>query len=180
MRLDSQLIFVPTTSPLSMVAAAGASVSSSVVDLYGFGVGVTGTNIIGNATVWGTDFGVGQGMPTPKLQISVGTAFTTSDSCTLNLALQLAADDGTGNPDTWTTVIETGAIAATSLTAGKIIGRFDWPPSWPDNLNPRFAKLLGQVPSGLVFTAGTIGFAGVTYVRDDQANKFAAANYTVA
>jgi hypothetical protein len=54
--------------------------------------------------------------------------------------------------------------------AQQILARFDFPPAFPANLNPRYPALL-FTPVG-TFTAGTRQ-APVTMVRDDQANKFA-------
>ena len=178
MRLDSQLYFVPPGTPLSLVAGAGVAVPSTVIDLMGLGVGQVPTNIIGTPTVWGSDFGIGE----KKIQIEcvVGTALTTSTSATLNAAIQLAADDGTGNPSTWQTVEETGELTVAQLTSGVIFARFDFPPAFPANLNPRFARILFQTPSGTDFTAGTVAYAIGVAVRDDQANKFAARNYVVS
>lgn len=178
MRIDSQLSFVPPGAPLSIVAAVGVNVPSNVIDLAGFGVGAPITNIIGNATVFGTDFGIGERKV--QLEAVVGTAFTTSDSCTLNVALQLAIDNGSNQPGTWITSVETGAIAVAQLTAQAIIARFDWPPEFPVGTQPRFARLLFQVPASEQFTAGTIAFAIVTPTRDDYAAKYAAKNYTLA
>jgi hypothetical protein len=183
MRLDASLMFVPNGGPaLSMVAGAGVNVSSNVIDLFGLGVGVAPSNqIIGNVTLWGSDLGVGGGDANPRLQITIGTAFVTANACTLNLALQMAPDSLPNHqPGAWQTINETGALTAAQLTANQIIARFDWPPAFPSNLQPRYAKLLGQVPAATNFTAGTISFAGVTLVRDDYNAANAARNYTVA
>lgn len=174
---DSLLAFVPIGGNLSIVAASGVDTPSNVIDLSGSGVGVEPPNIIGQATNFGTDMGIGG--KRPEINVVVGTAFTTSNSATLNVALQAAADDGTNNPSTWTTLAETGEIAAASLTAGQIIARFPFLPAFPANLSPRFVRLLFQVPASVAFTAGTIASATVTMVRDDYAAKFAFRNYAV-
>jgi hypothetical protein len=182
MLFDAQLAFVPLGVPLSLIAAAGVSVPSpNVIDLLGQGVGQAPANIIGNASLFGSDVGVG-GIR-PELVVAVGTAFTTGNSATLNVALQAAADLGaTGSyqPDTWKTIVETGAIAAASLTAGQIIARFPFLPVMPSTLRARFLRLLFQVPTATNFTAGTIAYALPTMVRDDLANRQAAANYTAS
>ena len=185
MRLDSTLAFVPIGAPLSIVGATGASFASNIIDLLGSGVGTAPANIIGNAAVFGEDIGVGGGVPEPTLNVVVGTVFATSDSATLNVQLQAAADNGASgtppyNPATWTTIVETGPIAAATLTAGRVIARFDIPPTIPENLNPRFYRLNFVTPSGTQFTTGTISSAYPTYMRDDQANKNAASNYKVS
>ena len=99
----------------------------------------------------------------------------------LNVAFQAAADTGVGGnyqPSTWTTLVETGAILTANLTASQVLARFDFPPAFPANLNPRYLSLL-FTPVG-TFTTGVISAAPVTMVRDDQANKYATANYSVA
>ncbi|HEV2674144.1 MAG TPA: hypothetical protein VGV37_06340 [Aliidongia sp.] len=181
MFLDGQLQFV-TLAGQSLVGAAGVAIpSNGVIDLLGEGVGMPPANIIGNASTFGEDPGVGIGSAAPIIQCSVGTAFATGNAATLNVALQLAADTGAaGNyqPSTWTTIEETGPLAVSLLTANQIIARLNWSPTLP-GLRPRYARLLFQVPSGTNFTAGSIAFAGVVIARDDQANKQAAKNYTV-
>jgi len=183
MRIDSQLSFVPLGSPLSLVGAAGVAIpSTNTIDLLGYGVGVApNQSIIGNVTNFGADEGIGAFRP--ELEVAIGTAATTSNSATLNVQFQAAADTGAAGgylPGTWNTLIETGYIAASSLTAGQIIARFPWVPAFPANLRPRFLRLNFQPLTATNFTAGTIAFALVTFVRDDQANKFAAKNYTVS
>lgn len=182
MILDSQLAFVPVGGNLSMVAGAGVSIpSTNVIDLLGQGVGTAPANIIGNATVFGSDVGIG-GLR-PQVEVLIGTALTTGSSATLNVAFQAAVDTGSGGgyqPGTWETLVETGPIAAANLTAGQVLARFDFPPAFPAGLNPRYLRLLFQIPSGEDFTAGTVSSAIVTMVRDDQANKYAARNYAVA
>lgn len=179
MRLDALLSLVPT--PLSCVGATGASfVSPNIIDLLGLGAGNAPTNIIGNATTFGEDIGVGDGFAIPKLLVTVGTAFVTGGSATLNAQLQAAPDTAvTFVPGTWQTIVETGTLTAAQLTAGQVIARFDIPPVFPANLSPRYLRLNFVTPSGQSFSAGTIAFAGVTLVRDDQAQKYATKNYTV-
>jgi hypothetical protein len=182
MILDSLLSFVPVGANQSLVAGAGVSIASqNIIDLLGTGVGTAPQNIIGNATLFGEDAGVG--MNKPQVEVLIGTAFTTGNSATLNVAFQGAPDTGSSGsyqPGTWTTLVETGAIAASSLTASAVIARFDFPPAFPANLSPRYLRLYFQIVSGTNFTAGTIASAIVTMVRDDQANKYATKNFFVA
>src|SRR5258708_5490332 len=183
MRLDTQVQFVSLGAPLSLVGGAGINIpSAQIIDFMGVGVGVAPPNIIGNVALFGADLGIGDMGGSPKMFCTVGTAFATANGATLNLAIQLAADLGAaGNyqPGAWQTVVETGALTAAQLAANTVFARFDWPPAFPTTLRPRFARLLGQLPAAANFTAGTISFAGLTYVRDDQANKLAASNYKV-
>jgi hypothetical protein len=182
---DALLNFVPIGGNLSLIAGAGVSVPSiNTIDLLGAGVGVAPSDrIIGNATVFGAPDAGGVGGMRPELVVNVGTAFVTANGATLNVALQGAADTGAAGgylPSTWQTLIETGALTAAQLTALQTIARFPWVPPFPANLRPRFLRLLFQVPAATNFTAGTIANALVTTVRDDQFNRYAAKNYTVA
>ncbi len=182
MRIDAQLSFVPVSYNQSLVGGAGVSIPSvNTIDLLGQGVGTAPVNVIGvTATTFGTDVGIGG--EKPQVDIVVGTAFATSSSATLNVALQAAVDQGSGGayqPGSWTTLMETGAIAVANLTAGQVIGRFDFPPAFPPGQLPRYLRLLFQLPNGASFTAGTIASAVVTTIRDDQANRYAAKNYKV-
>lgn len=180
MMTDALAMFVPIGGNLSLVAGAGINVPSTLVyDILGLGVGVAPTNdIIGAVTVFGSDTGLG-GMKA-QVEAVIGTAPTTSNSATLNVAFQGAIDNGSAQPGTWNTFVETGPIAVANLTAGTVIARFDWPPAFPANLQPRFLRLLFQVPAATNFTAGTISSAIVTLVRDDYGIKFQPKNYVVA
>lgn len=182
MRLDSSISFVPLGSPLSLVAAAGVDIASTnIVDILGAGVGVAPPSIIGTASVFGSDMGIGDNRP--LLDVVIGTALATGTSATLNVALQGAIDSGSAGgylPGTWQTFVETGEITAAQGVANARIARFDWPPAFPETLRPRFYRLLFQVPAATLFTAGTIAFALVTMARDDQANKYASKNFAVA
>ncbi len=180
---DSQLNFIPIGAPLSLIAGAGVSIPSQALDLLGQGVGTAPSgNIIGTASLFGEDAGVG-GRRRPELASAIGIALATANAATFNMALQAAPDTGLAGgyqPGTWSTLVETGAIAVAKLTAGTPIGRFPILPAFPANLAPRYLRLLVQVPAATNFSAGTIAFATMTWVRDDQSNKFAAKNFTVA
>lgn len=177
MFVDVLAAFILPGAPLSLVAGAGISIPSAVYDLAGVGVGVPMPNIIGTPTTFGTDFGIG-GLE-PELVCTIGTALATSNSCTINLALQAAPDDGTNNPGTWQTLEETGSLTAAQCPANTRIARYKFPPAFPANLRPRFMRLLAQVPAATNFTAGTIANAFFTVVRDDYGVAQAARNYTV-
>ncbi len=180
MMLDAQYILVPTSTPLAMSLATAGAVATPAVDLLGQGVGTPPFNIIGNVTLFGTDFGVGKQQL--ELIMSVGAAFTTGNAATLTAQFQLAPDAGTPTyqPGTWVTIIEQPGITAAQLVANAIFGRFDWPPVFPVTLRPRFMRINFVAAASTAFTAGTIGFCGVVLCRDDQANKYAANNYVVA
>lgn len=169
---DALCNFVPVGSPLAIL---GANVRSAVYDILGSGTGTAPANIFGTATLFGEDTGIGG--KKPQLEVLVTQAFVGGTS--LQVSFQAAPDLGTPTyqPGTWTTLVQTPAILTASLTLGQVLARFDWPPAFPAGLNPRFLSLL-FVPVG-TFTAGLV-LAPVTMVRDDQANKFAAKNFTVA
>ena len=140
MYLDSQLAFVPVGSPLSIVAGAGVSVPSGVIDVLGLGQGVNPASslIIGTQTLFGSDLGIG--LRRVDLDCAIGAAFATATAATLNMALQVAPDTGVGGgflPGAWTTIVETGPMAVGILTAGQVIGRFPMLPAIPASLRPR-------------------------------------------
>jgi hypothetical protein len=180
MLTDALLNFVPIGGNLSCVGATGASFPSAVYDVLGAGAGVAPPNIIGNSALFGSDMGIGDNRP--LLNVVVGTAFTTVDAATLEVALQGAPDSGVAGgyqPGTWQTLIQSALLTAAQLTAGAIIARFDFPPAFPANLRPRFYRLLFITPTGTQFTAGTIGSALVTMARDDDNNRFTPNNFVV-
>ena len=178
MLLDGTLAFVPYGSPLSLVLGAGVSAASNIIDLLGAGVGVPPPNYIGTRSVFGTDMGIDD--QKAQLLCTVGTAFATANSATLNVQFQAAVDNGSYQPGTWNTLVETGAIAAANLGASKTIARFDFPPAFPAGTLPRFLRLAFVVPAATNFTAGTIAFATPTIIRDDWSAGYAAKNFTVA
>jgi hypothetical protein len=179
MRSDALLAFVPIGGNLSLVTGgANAVASTNVIDLMGVGVGVAPPNIIGNAAVFGTDMGIGGFRP--EINCVTGNS-NWAGGTSLTVALQGAVDSGAGGnyqPGTWITFGEVPGLTTAQLLANTVIGRLPWLPAWPSSTLPRYLRLL-FTPVG-TFTTGVIASAIVTTVRDDQANKFAAANYKVA
>lgn len=184
MILDALLAFVPVGAPLSLVGGAGIAIPSPrVVDLLGAGVGVAPPNIIGNVATFGAPDAMGVGTLRPELNVVIGTAPTSGNAATLNVALQAAADQGAaGNyqPSTWNTLAETGPITIANMLANTIVARFPWLPPFPVNLRPRYLRLLFSPAAATNFTAGTISSAVPVMVRDDLFNKYAANNFVVA
>lgn len=177
--IDSLTGFVQPGAPLSLVAGDGVDIQSSVYDLLGVGVGVAPPAIIGTASTFGADPGVGAFQP--ELVIAIGTACTTGNSATLTVQLQAAADDGTNNPSTWTTIIQSPAMTAAQLVANTVIARYKWPPVFPATLRPRFFRLNFHVATSTHFTAGTIAYATIAPVRDDYSQgALQPRNYVVA
>jgi len=180
MLLDALLNFVPIGSPLSLVGGAGVSFRSGIIDLLGLGVGVAPSErIIGNRAVFGEDSGIG-GVK-PQVQVNIGTALTAVGGSTLNVAFQGAVDAGTPTylPGAWQTFVETGPMTAAQLVANAICARFDWPPAFPVSFQPRYLSLLFSPSAAGSFSIGTVSSAIVTMVRDDWAEAYAPANYTV-
>lgn len=191
---DALVSFVAIGAPLSLVAGNNVTIRSTVLDLLGEGAGIgpaAGNDIIGvGRATFGTDLGVG-GRIRPELNVIIGTALTGSVGQQLKVALQGAPDLGTPTfqPGTWVDIVSQDGIGLANVTnggvAGSVILRCPFLPTMPAGLMPRFLSLLFSpmtataLPSGS-FTAGTILSATVTWIRDDQANKFANKNFSVA
>jgi hypothetical protein len=183
MMTDASLAFTPLGANQSLVGAAGASIASmATIDILGQGAGTAPVNIIGTSSAtFGSDTGVG-GLKAPEINIVIGTAPVTADACTLNVAFQGAEDTGSAGgyqPGAWQTFSETGPMTAAQLPAGTVV-RLDWPVAFPANFQPRFLRLLYQVPAGENFSAGSIASALPVFVRDDYSAKYASKNYVVA
>lgn len=167
MYIDGTLMF---SNPQTITATA---VSTSIVDLTGFGSGNAPAISFGTATVFGADAGVGDGEAVPKIFCNCATAFATGTS--LMVSAQFAVDNGSNAPGTYQTYAETGAIPVAALTLGARIGTFNLPAK-PDTLAqyplPRFVRLNYTV-AGSNFTTGSV-YAGIAIQRD---NELGAINY---
>lgn len=128
----------------------GTEVSSNVIDL-GVISGIPSAANGGGAR----DLGVGDD-PSLKLMIAVTTAF--ADGTSLQILLQGAPDDGTGAPDTYTTMYTGPAVVEANLIAGARLADIDVPRPVPGQAIPRFLRLeyvtVGTHTSGAV--EGTI------------------------
>ena len=176
---DALVNFIGNT-PMSIVGGAGIAIpSTNVIDLLGQGVGTAPQNIIGNRTVFGEDAGIGG--KRAQVEVIMTTGAVTGNAATLNVQFQGAADDpNTHQPVLWRTLVETGAIAVADLPIEAILARFDFPPAFPVNFQPRYLRLLFTPAAATNFSAGAV-LAPVTMVRDDLANKYGAPrNYAVA
>ncbi len=100
---------------------------------------------------------IGAGEPI-ALMCLVGTAFTTTNSATLNIQYQSSTDNST-----YTTIIETGALAAAVLTANSKQFQTYIP---RDPITHRYIRLNYVVGTG-VFSAGTVT-SGLVPMRDDN------------
>lgn len=183
MMLDAILEFVSHAGAAqSMVGAAGAAIPfNNVVDLMGSGVGTAPPNIIGRASLFGEDPGIGRYRP--FVEIVLGAAFTTSNSATATFSIQYAPDTGSAGgylPGTWEVAAETGALTAAELSAAQVI-RMDVPATPPNTPTPRYMRIVMTPPAATNFTAGTIEAAFITQGRDDlRSAQQAASNYVVA
>jgi len=140
MIMDSQLAF---STSQAITTASAASSNITAYDESG------GNTNIGNATRFGADLGVMEGMNKPKIVVSIPVAFTSTNSATLNFQFQ-----GSTDSSTWTTYIESGAIAATALTAGAA-WVFDWPRKALGAAMPKYVRMYYALGTGQM-TTGTI------------------------
>lgn len=186
MMTDALLSFVPLNGNLSLVGGAGVDiVCPNIIDLLGNGIGVAPTSIFGNTAVFGSPDALGVGGARPEMNVVVGTSLVTGNAATLTAQLQGAPDPGAAGNYTplnaaYVPFASSGGLLVANLTAGTVFFRTPWLPPFPANLRPRFLRLVFKVPAGTNFSAGTISSALVTTVRDDQFNKYAAKNFTVA
>jgi hypothetical protein len=162
--MDNQLSF---SQAQSLVGTA--STASTTITAYDESGGNTN---IGNATRFGADLGVFEGIDKVKVVVSAVTAFTTA-GISVNVQFQ-----GSTDSSTWTTYIESGAIAASSWTAGQT-WVFDWPRKAIGAAMPKFVRIF-YVMTGGTLTSGTVN-ANVVLNADGWvgiADQYPA-NYTV-
>lgn len=112
--------------------------------------------IIGNATVFGEDLGLGRGKGTPQIEVFSG-AGTPAAATSLDIQLQGAPDAGTGNTSgvTYVAYIGTEAIPLASILASSRLARFDFPQRRVGAALPRFIAL-NYVVAGSNFTGLTV------------------------
>lgn len=157
MILDNNLVF----STAQSMNITTSTPSESVIDLTG-----GATLEIGNASAFGADLGIGDGVAIPKIGVWVGSqSIDTTNSATLNIAFQGNASASSAADANWITYIETGALAAARLDAYAKIAAFDWPLKQVEAAMPRYVRLYYQVATG-VFTTGEVN-AYVMLQRDD-------------
>lgn len=116
----------------------------------------TSNDIIGNASVFGEDLGLGRGRGTPTVEVFSG-AGTPAAATSLNISFEGAIDAGTGNTSgvTYTPYISTGAIPLASILASNRLAVFDWPARRVRAAMPRFVSLNYTV-AGANFTGLTL------------------------
>lgn len=132
------------------------AVSTNVIDLH-----MAGIPVLANGQ-GARDMGIGDD-PALKLLVLVTTTFTGLTS--LQVALQGATDDGTGNPAAFSTWWLSPAYAAASLTAGARLYDMDMPRPPAGIAVPRFLRLNFTIAG--TGTGGTLK-AWIVLDRDDQ------------
>lgn len=112
--------------------------------------------IIGNASFFGEDLGMGRGMGTPTVEVFTGSG-TPGVATSLQVALQGAPDNGGGAVSglTFVPYIMTGAIPLASILASKRIATFDIPKRQIGQALPRFINL-NYIVAGAAFTGLTL------------------------
>lgn len=169
MILDNNLVF----SNAQSAGITTNTASTNVIDLTG-----GQTLIIGNASAFGEDLGIGDGVAIPKIGVYVGSiGIATTNSATLNIAFQGNAVASSAADANWITYIETGPIAASHLDPYALIAAFDWPKVQVEAAMPRWVRLFYQVATG-TFTTGTLS-AYVMLQRDDWQTPKYPSNFVV-
>lgn len=151
MILDAFLLFTGgSSSPGNSDGATdspttGTEVSSNVLDL-GVVLGIPSYANGGGAR----DIGVGD--PMLKVLVQVTTAFV--DGTNIGVNFQGAADDGTGIPGSYTTMVTGPVVVEANLIVGAYLLNIDVPRPVPAQALPRFLRLQ-YVTSG-THTAGKL------------------------
>jgi hypothetical protein len=98
--------------------------------------------IIGNASVFGEDLGLGRGIGTPMIEVFSGSG-TPGAATSLQIAAVGAPDAGSGNTSglTFTPYIETGAIPLASILASSRLASFALPRRQVGQALPRFIAI---------------------------------------
>lgn len=108
------------------------------------------------------DMGIGDGdQLTPKVMCLVNTAFTTTNSATLQVSFQGSTDN-----TTWDTYVSSPAYAAAALVAGARLLDIDLPRPAAGKSMPRYLRLEYTVGTG-VFSTGAVT-AGIVLGRQDE------------
>ena len=141
---DNSLAFSSNWStPQAITATAN---STNVIDITGAGSGNAPSMIGGNGGTLGEDYGLGDGVTTPYLYLTVSTAGTGSG--TLTVLIEAAPDNGSNAPGTWSQLYESTAFVGTSLTGGSVL-LVPLPPRLPGEALPRFYRLVYTVSGTL-------------------------------
>lgn len=153
---------------LVLSSAQAITATAASTNIYDMEIGNTITTtltatpnaIIGNATYFGEDLGLGRGVGTPSIEVFSGTG-TPAVATSLQIAAQGAPMNstaaGTGNTSdlTFTSYIETDAIPLASILASSRLAQFDLPRRQVGSTLPRFLRLYYTV-AGSNFTGLTV------------------------
>ena len=163
-------MYLDASSILSSAQAVTATApSTGTYDTAGVGVGNPVTNRFGTATVFGEDVGGGGPLTSaPQLGVWVTTAFTAGGAGTLTVQLQAAIDNGSNQPGTWDTIVQSDAFALAALVASspqRPLISYTVPDRYPGQGFPRFYRLNYVVATGPM-TAGAVSAALLTGIDD--------------
>lgn len=156
MILDAFLAF-DTGQNLAQVV--GTYNSANVIDFGGPGLPVLASG------QGARDMGIGDD-PALKMMVEILTTFTSGGAGTLQVAIQGAADNGSGAPLTYTTWWTSPAYALATLNAGSRLMNIDFPRPPDGSPIPRFVRL-NYIIGGATMTAGNVA-AYIVLDRDDQ------------
>lgn len=154
---DQNLVF----SSAQAITATAASTNTydilkgNMITTSGGTYTVPPNDIIGNATFFGEDLGLGRGMGTPTIEVFSGSG-TPITATSLQIALEGAPDTAAGTIAglTFTVYIETGAIPLASILASIRLAQFDLPRRQVGLGLPRFLQL--------DYIVGGANFGGLT------------------
>lgn len=155
--MDQNLVF--NNGPQTITATAQSATCYDILqgNMIAVASGAyTTPAIIGNATVFGEDLGLGRGKGTPQIEVFSG-AGTPAVATSIDIQLQGAPDAGTGNTSgvTYVAYIGTEAIPLASILASSRLARFDFPQRRVGAALPRFIAL-NYVVAGSNFTGLTL------------------------
>src|SRR5437868_3521310 len=122
---SAQAITATAQSTLAYDLFAGGTL---LVSSGAAGGAYTTVGIIGNASVFGEDLGLGRGKGTPSIEVFSGSG-TPAAATSLDIQLQGAVDAGTGQTNglTYVAYIGTEAIPLASILASSRLASFDFP-----------------------------------------------------
>jgi len=158
----------------SAQAITATAASTNTMDLLqGLGLATSGGTytvppnyIIGNATYFGEDLGIGRGLGEPVFVVTTGSG-TPAVATGLQIAVQGAVDNGGGTIAglTFVPYIETRSIPLASIAASSRIATIRYPKREVAQALPRFINL-NYIVSGSNFTGLTVT-ADLTLGPDD-------------
>jgi len=167
MILDNSLVF----SNAQSFSGTTTGTSSSVIDLSGGSnfIPSSGFPTMGGDAVYGADLGIGDGEAFPKVFCDITSMAGVSGSASINIQFQ-----GSTDSTNWTTYVETGAIASTSITTPAKVAAFDWPlRRLTTDALPRYVRLNYVLTGGGQFTGSALISAWIALQRSDwSAGKY--------